>query len=270
MLTIISWSLIIISLLVILAVVLKKFPALAILNVADMPGEKEAKFKEQIMETRVRRDLHSISGFFGRIWLFFTKRFSQSLKERQNQLKKLRTNYTATLRMPWQEKQKKIRELSISAQEALKKEDEKSAEEKLVEIVSLDSKNLDAFFQLANLYQGQKKWPEARETYEYALRLSRQAKIDEGEVGEITLQEIYFSLADTEKEAGDLEAALENVREALELEANNPRYLDLILDLSIMRKDKELAEESWARLAAVNPENNKLMEWREKIENLPL
>ena len=35
-----------------------------------------------------------------------------------------------------------------------------------------------------------------------------------------------------------------------------------------MRKDKELAQESLAKLAAVNPENNKLGEWQEKIEKV--
>ena len=268
MLIIISWSLIVIALIVMLVIIVKKFPALAILNVENMPGEKEAKFKDQIIKTRVTRDLAVFSGFFGRIWLFLTKRLAATLKERQTQLKKLRTSYTASLKIPWLEKQKKIRELAVLAKEALKKEDESGSEEKLLEIVSLDQKNLEAFFELGNLYERQKKWPEARETYEYALKLARQPRGEAGALGDITAQEIYFSLSGVENESGDLAAALENIREALELEPNNPRYLDLILDLSIMRKDKELAQESLAKLAAVNPENNKLGEWQEKIEKV--
>jgi len=270
MLIIISWILIIIALAVLLIIVVKKFPALAILNVSDLPGEKEAKFKDRIIKTRVQRDLAVVGGFFGRIWLFVTKRLAATLKERQAQLKKIRTNYRASLKMSWLDKQKKIRELSALAKEALKKEDESGSEEKLLEIVSLDQKNLEAFFELGSLYERQKKWPEARETYEYALKLARQPREESGISGDITAQEIYFSLSGVEKETDDLAAALENIREALELEPNNPRYLDLILDLSIMRKDKELAQESWEKLASVNPENQKLAEWQAKIDQMPL
>ena len=67
---------------------------------------------------------------------------------------------------------------------------------------------------------------------------------------------------------GELETACENLREALDLEPNNPRYLDLILDLSIMKKDKEEASRYFEKLAAVNPENQKLADWKEKIDSL--
>ena len=127
---------------------------------------------------------------------------------------------------------------------------------------------LCANFKLASLYDEQKKWSEARQTYEYALKLARQHKDDETIMAELTLQEIYFSLAWVERESGDLEAALENIREALDLEPNSPRYLDLILDLSIMKKDKELALISLEKLAAVNPENQKIEEWRNTIDKL--
>ncbi|MFA5155520.1 MAG: hypothetical protein WC453_03735 [Patescibacteria group bacterium] len=262
------WIIITLALIVILSILVKKFPALALLNVSSLPGEKEAKFKEEIIKTRVSRDLALVSGFFGRFWLWFYKKLSGLLKERQAQLKKVRANHLANIKMPWREKQQKIRELAVAAQEAIKKEDEDVSEEKLLEIVSLDQKNREAFFALGNLYASQRKWPEARETYEYTLKLVRQPKIEGEAPSDLTPQAVYFALANLAKDTDDPDAALENIREALELEPNNPRYLDLILDLSIMRKDKALAQESLAKLAAVNPENQKLGEWQEKIANL--
>jgi len=270
MLTTISYILISLAVIIILVIVVKKFPALAILDAANVPGEKEAQFKERMIRARMERDLSFISGFFGRIWLFLKRRLGGALKARQAQLKKIRINHKANFKIPWLEKQKKIRVLAAAIQEDLKKEDETAAEEKLVEIISLDSKNLEAFFKLGNLYKNQRKWPEAHQTWEYALKLATQQAEDEKNANNITPQEIYFSLANAEKEAGDLDAALENIREALEREANNPRYLDLILDLSIMRKDKNLAMEYWEKLATANPENQKLAEWKEKIDQLPL
>jgi tetratricopeptide (TPR) repeat protein len=266
MLVITALILIIAALAIIFAIVVKKFPALAILDVASVPGEKEAKFKEKIIKARVDRDVARVSGWCGRIWLAFTKRLTAILQSQQAYLKKIKHNYTANLKLPASEKQQRIRTLVLQAKEAAKKEDNNTAEENLLEIIGLDRKNLEAFAQLAGLYAAQKKWPEARETYEYALKLARHR--DSSTASEIVSQELYFALAGVEKEAEDLAAALENIQEALELEPNSPRYLDLIIDLSIMRKDKDLAQTYLAKLAAVNPENQKLGDWQNRIENL--
>ncbi len=268
MLTIISIILIAICLIVILAIILKKFPVLAILDVANMPGEKEAKFKDQIIKQRVERDLAKWGGSVARLWLFFSKRLTSFLKNSHQQLKKVKLNYRLSSKIPWPEKQKRIKELFLAVEDLFKKEMLSEAEEKLIEIVSLDQKNLTAFFRLGELYDLQKKYSEARQTYDYALKLAKQYQEDKEIMGDITIQEIYFSLAYLEKEINNWEVALENIREALDLEPNNPRYLDLILDLSIIKKDKEAASEYLAKLAVVNPENNKLAELKEKIEVL--
>ncbi len=268
MFTVISLIVIGLAVVVIATIFVKKFPALAILDAANIPGEKEAKFKEQIIKARVERDMARWSGFFGRIWLWLSSSLHSSLKSQQESLKKIKTNYQASIKMPWLEKQKKIKELLVIAEDSLKKEDIKAAEAKLLEVIGLDQKNLGAFFQLGELYEAQKKWSEASETLNYALRLAKQRHPDKDESGEVSLQKIYFSLAEVEKAAGNIEAALENIREALEIEPNNPRYLDLILDLSIIRKDKELALECWQRLASANPDNNKLGELKEVIERM--
>ncbi len=268
MFTVISLIVIGLAVVVIATIFVKKFPALAILDAANIPGEKEAKFKEQIIKARVERDMARWSGFFGRIWLWLSSSLRSSLKSQQENLKKIKTNYQTNIKMSWLEKQKKIKELLSAAEDFLKKEDVKAAEAKLLEVIGLNQKNLGAFFKLGELYEVQKKWSEASQTFYHALRLARQHHGDKDELGEITLQKIYFSLSEVEKGAGNIEAALENIREALEIEPNNPRYLDLILDLSIIRKDKELAWECWQRLASANPDNNKLGELKELIEKM--
>jgi tetratricopeptide (TPR) repeat protein len=269
MLTVVSIIIILICLTIILAIAVKKFPALAILDVNNLPGEKEAKFKEQIIKQRVERDLAKIGGSLGRIWLFLNKRLTGFLKDWQARLKKIKFNYHLHKRLPRPERQRLIRRLFMEAEEFLGREEFPAAEEKLIEIISLDQKELTAFFKLGELYRLQKKWLEARQTYGHALKLARQKfGADAEETPVVSPQELYFSLAELEKEAGDLPAALENISEALEIEPNSPRYLDLILDLSIIKKDKAAATAFLARLAAVNPENNKLADWQEKIATL--
>jgi len=268
MINIISWLLIIISLIIVLVIVFRKFPALALLDVHNIPGEKEAKFKDKIIKQKVERDLAVVSGTIGRLYLVVSRYVANFFQLSQARLKKLKISYQSSARIPQIEKQRMIKELLVEAEDLLSKEDFRAVEEKLLEAISLDQKNCLAFFRLANLYDEEKKWPEARQTYEHTLKLVKQAKKHNEESEGPVIQEIYFSLAEIEKENGDLGSALENIREALEYEPNSPRYLDLILDLSIMKKDKDLALVSLEKLAAVNPENKKLGEWQEKVENI--
>ncbi len=268
MLTIISIILVTAAILVVVAIIIKKFPALAILDVNNMTSEKEAKFKSTIMKARVDRDLAKLSGLFGRVFIKIGGWLSKTLQSSQDNLKKLKMNYKASEKLPITEKEKRIKDLLRSAEDLVKSEDFDEAEDKLLEAISLDQKNVWAFFELGGVYEELKKYPEARQTYEYALRLSKQhARSGDDEVG-LNPQEIYFALAWLEKDAGNLAAAYDNVQEALEFEPSSPRYLDLILDLSIIRKDKASALKYFERLAESNPENNKLAEIREEIMTL--
>ncbi|MDA3802424.1 MAG: hypothetical protein PF488_00815 [Patescibacteria group bacterium] len=70
------------------------------------------------------------------------------------------------------------------------------------------------------------------------------------------------------KEAENIELSFDEAAEALEIEKNNPRFLDLILDLSIMRNDKKSAISYLERLVENNPENKKIEVWKEEIEML--
>jgi len=266
--TIISLILIFLCIIIVIAIIIKKLPALAILDVNNIAGAKEAKFKEDIIKQRLERDLNKMGGLLGRLWLFVHDKINNFVKSTQSNLRKRKAVYRSTDKMSVDDKQKRIKTLLVSAEELIKDDEFNMAEEKLIEAVGLDEKNLQAFFQLAELYYSTKKWVEARQTYTYALKLAKQYKDEKDVMGELSVQQIYFCLANLEKDADNIDESLDHVREALELEPNNPRYLDLILDLSIMKKDKDLAIEFFQKLREVNPENNKLTELAQKIESL--
>jgi tetratricopeptide (TPR) repeat protein len=268
MVIIISLILIFISLFIILAIVIKKFPALAILDVNNISKEKEAKFKDMIIENKIERDLAKWSGIFGRFFLRLNFYFSKIIEKAHENLKKMKFNYTTLEKLPYQKKRKRLKHLILIAKELIKAESFNKAEDKLVEIISLDQKNLWAFFELGGVYEELRKYPEARQTYNYSLKLARQAQKEDGDLIDVNPQEIYFSLALLEKKAGNIEAAYDNILEALELEPNSPRYLDLILDLSIIKKDKLLAWRYLDKLTKANPENKKLSERRLEIEKI--
>jgi len=258
--------LVLISLAVIIFILARKFPVLAVLNIENIPGEKEASFKKEIIKKRVDRDLERTVGAVARLWLAVGGKLKELLSVSEKNLKKAKAMYKKKQRMSWSDKNRTIRELIVEAEDAEKKGNASLAEEKLLEIISLDQKNLRAFFDLGKLYHEERKYPEAIQTLRHSLKIA--AKQKGGEGSELSAAEIYFSLALINRDSDNLDAAFEDMSDALDREPNNPRYLDLILDLSIMRKDKEAASRFLEKMAAINPENSKLQGWLEEIRSL--
>lgn len=261
-----SIILIVIAIIIIFFIVSKKLPALAVLDVDSLPEEKEARFKEQIIKQRLERDLSRVGAFFGKIWKM-GQAISNWLRSSYDKLKKIKRSHGP--KMSFKDKGLEIKNLLADAKAAQDDEDYSLAESKLIAAASLDDKDVRIFLSLAEVYVQLKKLVEAKQTYRYVLKLMRQSKFDKDLLQGELPQETYFSLAWVEKDLEDYDAALDSLRDALEFEPNNPRYLDLILDLGIMKKDKKLCEESLARLTEANPENKKIGEWREKIDELP-
>ncbi|HZJ41402.1 MAG TPA: hypothetical protein VFD51_00030 [Patescibacteria group bacterium] len=264
----ISLILIFISLVIIVLIIIKKMPALAILDVDNMAKEKEAKFKNLIIKKRIDRDIAKVSGIFGRFFIKLNSYFSQVTQRATDRLKKAKLKHKISDIIPYQKKEIILKDLILESEKLIKAEEYSEAEKRLVEVISLDQKNLLAFYNLGKVYEKLRKYPEARQTYNYALKLSKQ-EIKEGvEDIYITPQEVYFSLAELEQKADYIDAAYDNVLEALEIGENNPRFLDLIVNLSIIKKDKNSAWQYFAKLSEVNPENNKLSEMKSQIEKI--
>jgi len=264
MLETISIILVIIGLIIIAFIVLKKFPSLAILDVENIPGEKEAKFKEQIIKNRLERDLSKWGKVFSNIWHFLNRITSTPLYHAYNKLKSVKDSYRKSKKMTLSQRRAHIKNLFRVAEDSLKVDELDKAEASLIEIISLEPKNLPAFINLAEVYSTGKKWAEARQTLGYALKLAKASKSDHF-LGDITLQEIYFSLALVNQNLNDIKKAIDHLREALEFEPNNPRFLDLAINLALIQADKKFAQEMFNRLREVNPENAKLTQWDEEI-----
>ncbi|MEI6835960.1 MAG: hypothetical protein WCK59_03945 [Candidatus Falkowbacteria bacterium] len=267
MLVTFSIILVLVCLIIIATIIFKKFPALAILDVENIPGQKEAKFKEQIIKKRLERDFAKWGQVFVRVWHFLNSMSSGPLHAAYNKLKALKDFYRKSKKLTLSQRREHIRNLFRLSEDSLKNNDLDEAEKNLIEIISLEQKNLPAFMSLADVYSKGKKWAEARQTLGYALKLAR-ASQDEYFAGDITLQEIHYLLSWVNDNLTDYREALDHIREALEFEPNQPRYLDLALDLATKQKDKKFATEILDRLREVNPENAKLNEWAEIVAGI--
>ncbi len=255
--------LILIALAIIIVIVVRKFPALAILDVENIPGEKESRFKKDMIKKRLDRDLSQWSGFFGRFLLFLKKNFSDPLYKAYDNLKQQRRRSRRGRKLSLSQRRERIQELFVAAKENLEKEELEWAEEALIEIIGLESKNLDAFWMLADVYSEGKRWAEAHSTLEHALKLYRSLKWSYPSNSEISRQKIYFEMALISKSLGANLRSFDEVQEALELEPNNPRYLDLAVELAIAVDKINLAKDFVLRLKQANPDNAKVAEWEQ-------
>lgn len=253
------------SMLAVFIVIIRKFSILSILNTDNIPGEKEAGFKKEIIKKRIDRDLMRFNRLFSSNIDRLKNKTKDALTFVEKNLYSLKNSYLKNRPLTMERKNKIIKDLFKEADLAEKQNDSNLAELKYLDIINLDQKNLRAFFFLGELYYSNAKLTEAIQTLSFALKLA----IKEKKLGllaeDLSIAEIYFSLAKAGLDLERLDYALESIREALDLEPNNPRYLDLILDLSIMKKDKGLAWTYFNKMSTINPENNKLQTWREEI-----
>lgn len=275
MFNIIPLILILISLSVIIVIVLKKFSVLANLDVENIQSEKEARFKEQIIGNRIKRNFYKYSSRIIRVFkplgeeigLFFANSYKKLLefKENYNKEKILKNESDEQII------QRCFKEADIFIEE--EKYDE--AENRLIEVIGLDGKNVKAFRSLGNVYLFKKSFTEARQTLGHAIKLL-EASYDPNKViggndnSDINnqLASAYFDLTLANRETGDTDAAIESIDMALGVQPNNPRYLDTKFELSIIKKDIEKAEEAYEKLKTADPDNQKLNELKDRLDVL--
>lgn len=256
--------LILVSLSVIIVIVVRKFSALASLDVENIPAEKENIVKERIISTRFKRNIIKWSSKILAILRFISEKGGVLSRFIFNKLIELKDRYAKEEVQQIEDKEEKIEKLYKESQELVKEEYYQEAEKKLIEIIGLDSKNLASFKALGGLYYQMKKHEEALETFKHALKL-----IQEDKAADPSQEaEIYFNLALAHKEKENFKEALDELKKVLKIEPNNPRFLDTALEISIIKKDKSMALDAYEKLKEANPENKKLDEWKRKIKNL--
>lgn len=296
MYNIIPLIVILVCLAVIVAIVVKKFPLLASFDISSISKEKETETKTKIMEERLQRKL--------KFWASKMKPFADKIKgnlhnqysSAQLQLKKLEEKYRQKVskdvlvtKEEFESLEKRMERLLKSAQDLSDQEKYDDAEKKYIEVISNDPRNIEAYRGLGNLYFLQKNYEDAKQTFKHILKLDKLDDLAYANLGKIALEKgeykdakdhftqslqatvrsiHFFELAEVCLKMEEYQEAIINLEKALELEPNNPKYLDLLIAVSILVKDKSLAKEALARLQEVNPENKKIEEFLAEIRSI--
>src|SRR3989344_7296668 len=131
------------------------------------------------------------------------------------------------------------------------------AEKKYIEVISHNPKTASAYEGLGNLYLDLKHYDQSREALSFALRLSP---------GDAS---VHMSLADLDLAEGKAHAALAHLRESVEKRPNNPKYLDRYIETALAAKERKDAEKGIASLKASNPDNQKIPVFESGLSTLP-
>ncbi|OGF19941.1 hypothetical protein A3G56_02120 [Candidatus Falkowbacteria bacterium RIFCSPLOWO2_12_FULL_45_10] len=274
---------------VIIYIIKRKLPAVANVDLTNLPQEKEKRVKQRIITNRLKRN-------FGRWWLWLRKigqpifsKIREWAAGLYGRLLAARENL-ARETTKVEENVSEIDELFLAAEEAKKKEDYDEAERLYIRIISLDSKSAAAFKMLGQLYLEAGKLTEAKETLEHVLKLTAEDAEVYEKLATVARQnseleraqeyytqslklnntngQNYFNLAEVHEALNKPKEAAKCLKEALKIEPKNPKYLDAMFNLGILNKDKAEALDAYKALKEINPENGKLGEMKKQIDEL--
>lgn len=264
------------SFIAVLYIIISKFPKLALIRLDIIPKEQQILIRNKLITRRLRNKF-TYKGIFiiktiRPFWLNFTSLFWKiysKILEKERHLQRL-----SMTQEEQEEAKKKIVELLAQAAEANKNHLFMRAERLYINVISLDTKNLDAYDGLAQMYLTQKDYKKAKETIKYLLNIAKQKRKNDSKVKlpvadlEKTMIKNYSELGWLCQYQGDEDGALENFLAAAKMDENNPKILDQLLEISIIVKDIELAKETLGKIKIINPENQKIIEWERQIDDL--
>ena len=265
----IFFAVVIASAIIIIYIVVKKFPNLAVMNVETIAKEKENLVRNRIMLNRLLRKFYNLRKITTNIFQPGVSSLVMSLRD----------FYQKTIELEKQALAQPLKQLDLAQQvkdqlaeieKLIVAQDFVTAEENCIEVIKLDPRNLEVYKFLTEIYLNKKEYKKARETCRFLLKLLSKTVNSKNGVGDKhQLANVYSDLGWIYQLENRYTFALANFKKAVELEPSNPRFLDLLLKISILLKDKNLALQVFSDLKQADPENQKLAEIKSEIDSLP-
>ncbi|MCX6800402.1 MAG: hypothetical protein NT091_04635 [Candidatus Falkowbacteria bacterium] len=237
-------------------IIFKRSGELSNLSVDTIASVREAQFKEEIISKRLKRNALD--------WLIKTKKITtpifiklvELVKRLHHRIKERKAKSDFAIARDEVVSEDQISLLFNEADVLFKKGDFNESEKRLINIIEVDHKNIEAFTALSQIYFEKKNYEEAKETLKHVIKLGGEN------------DEIYFDIAWIAKTMGDNESWLENINKAITINGNNPRYLDSLLEVAILLKDRALALHTYQKLKKVDPSNGKLDQLHKQVKEL--
>ncbi len=230
-------------------------------NTSFVEAKRRIEVKSNILEDRLKRKLFSRIVTVWRIVLPYIRIFFKLVEKSYKFIvAKERLHRTSSEERKFKRKEASEKEAVI--EEKLEKVEEtintEEREHQLLEVISLDPKNVNAYEELAELYVANKQLEDAVDVYAFLIKLKS------------TDISVHLDYADVLCEVGTQQYAMEVLIKAHEQEPKNPKIIDRITNLAIILGDKSQAKKSLKLLQTVNPDNKKIEEFQERIKEMDI
>lgn len=253
MLAIIGFVLLIAGAVIVLVIFVSAAPRAAALTVRPAVRSREMLVKERILLERISRVARSWGEGRFRSWQTFFRNTGARLREQYRSLRIRAQEYATPKR---DAAPPTCASLIASARAALADEEYDRAEEQFLACLKVDAKHRDAYLGLSELYRARREHGLAEETLTFLRKLYPEDA------------EVAFLLAGLLRERGKDSAALREAGAAVERAPLNPKYLDFAITCAMVLRKPSVARRWIAQLRKANPENQKLAEFEEQLEEL--
>ncbi len=270
---------IVIALLAVIVVFARHMRQAAALDLESLPAEQEAAMKAALLERRLKRKMaetkNRVTPLFRRVGQGVAGVFNRMYQRVAQLEQRYRRKPQFMTPAQQQEVKQKIKTLMDNANSSIETGDFIEAEKQYIEALSWDPKNPHTYLALAQMYIAKKEFGQAKETFQFFFKLMKAQKAGEEQISLFAapmsaddLQQAHFDYGVALQVTGDLLPAKQELVLALKLDENNPRFLDKLVELSILLKDAGLARQTLKTLKSVNPDNQKLSVFEEQIKAL--
>lgn len=278
---IISIAITILCLAAIIVIIGKRWNALGAIDLESLPAERDARTKKKIVSERMRRQYYQMKAKISTK----TEPLTSLAAERTERLRAAISNFFDTLYKkkesacgediePSERGQARIERDIASADKFFDEERYEEAEKQYIEIIAKDAKNLEAYEGLAQLYVRKKEWTSSQEVLEFLCTQLRECAKRESD-DPAKRSNCEMRLAESLKELSEVYVFLEKhaeaercIQEALELQPQNPKFLDAAIEMYMIGGKKREARAALSRLRDANPDNQKLAEFEERIDKI--
>lgn len=247
-LNIITFALMLISACIIAALIIRKIPQLASIDILNITKERETQLKKQLMVERTIRQI--------RLWFTNLGVLKEGIAwiTRQTKLliEKIK-NIERTLRV------KKSHDVQgiLHAARLVQESDPAESERLLLEVIRDDERNIEAYEGLSEIYMVKKEWVGVAEALIFLRKIN--PKRD---------QHYLFELVRALLAQGNAPRALRYADELITRYPSEPRFLDLFIEIAILVGDQHRAMQGIDMLRGVNPGNAKIDEFIKRLEEV--
>lgn len=284
---------------VIVFIAVRKFPQVANLDLGNLPQEKIYRKKKEIINNRIkirgdlaREKFYQAMSPMKKLWARLQLKFRiyvgkiERLLHHEQTLKiKMENRNVGT-----EQQEQKFAQLIADGEQYLNISSFDLAEDAFIAAIKIKAKSAEAYRGLGDTYLAKNSWEEAKQTYKFLQHLDpkndsvlvKLAEVAENqnnfdEAIQYYQQAIlindsfsarFYRLAELLLRVEQPEVAKEAILQAVELEPQNPKYLDLLIEIAIICGDKALALQAYNDLRLVNPDNQKLDSFKDRIYRL--